>query len=450
MIDSILRSGRRLASSLLFQNTAALYAVYVSGLLLPLITFPFLARVLRPEGWGLVLFCQSLAMWLALILDYGFTFSGTRAVAALRNDRKARARVVAGIHGAKAVLLVVTLACGLLAFVSVDYFRSQPKYLVAACLYAVAQGLNPIWYFQGMERVRPAAAMDVALKALATLAILLFIREPGDGWLVLAFYAAGGLSWVTIGTVWIYRENLFFLPRRREVWATLRQSAPLFAFRGISGVYTQAAPLLLGLMTSAPVVAYFAGAERLIRAATGLIQPVSQALFPRLSYLATRDRDASDRLLRASLVILVGFGALVGGVTYLVAPLFVPILLGPGYEAAVPVLRVLALVPPIVAFGTVLGIQWALPAGHDRHMLAFVTAACGVGALSVPILVPALGATGMAIAVIFAELTVVLSLIWLASRKGVRWWPTRDPGSWMPRGVRVPHGSPAEVHPPVS
>ena len=104
-----------------------------------------------------------------------------------------------------------------------------------------------------------------------------------------------------------------------------------------------------------------------------------------------------------------------GALLALAAPTVVALLLGPGYEDAVPVLRVLALLVPIIAVGTVLGLFWALPFGRDRVLL-LVTATAGlVNVALVVVLVPrmaALGmaALGMASAVVTAELLVAVTL----------------------------------------
>ena len=72
-------------------NATALYAAHIAGLVVPLLTIPYLARVLRPTGWGLVVFAQSFGAWLALVMEYGFDLSGTRAVhESAQTDRGSR------------------------------------------------------------------------------------------------------------------------------------------------------------------------------------------------------------------------------------------------------------------------------------------------------------------------------------------------------------------------
>lgn len=273
----------------------------------------------------------------------------------------------------------------------------------------------------------PAARLELGARAMATVAVLMLVRDAGDGWMVLCFNALAGLVWVGIGTRWIYREVAFERLRVESSLAALREGVAIFAFRSASGLYMQANAFVLGLLSNASTVAYFGGAERMIRAAIGVIQPVSQAVYPRLTHLVKQDRGAAARLLRFSAVVIVGLGFAVGAIALFAAPLLVRLLLGPGYEAAVPVLRVLALLPPIVALATVVGIQWALPLGHDRQFLVCVCAAGLVNLAAALALVPVWGAMGMAISVVLAEASVMIGLLWLAWREGAGMWVRRSP-----------------------
>lgn len=417
---------RRARASVIVHNALALYGVHAAGLILPLVTVPFLARVLRPEGWGLVVFAQAFAGWLGLVLEYGFYLSGTRRVARARGDREQVAAIVADVMGAKALLLGAVTAVAFLAYLLVPSFQRSPAHIAWAWTIAVAFGFSPLWFFQGIERMTAPAALEVSARVAATASIFLFVRAPEDGWMVLAAQGVTGLAWVVVGTGWIYRSVPPRLPSLEGARTMLRESASIFVFRGASGIYTHANSFLLGLYAAPQAVAIFAGGERIIRAAVGLIEPASRAIFPRVSHLVTHDRHGASALLRLSLVAVGALGLAMGVVAGAAAPLLVRVLLGPGYEAAVPVLRLLALLPPIIALGTVLGIQWAIPAGHERAFTGIVVAAGALNLLLVALLAPTYGATGVAVSVVLAEGAVAISLVGLALRHGRTLWSTTE------------------------
>ena len=400
----------------LIRNAGALFGGHAAGLVVPLLTVPYLARVLRPEGFAPLLIAQAFAAWLVLFLEFGFDLSGTRAVARARAAPQQLPDVVRGVQSAK--LLLVPLACAVfaIALAALPSLRMDGRLLWSALAYALFRGLSPFWYFQGIERVRGAVAVETATKALAALGCFVVVRAPADGWRVVALQAA----FAAISLVALTGRMLALVPMRRLSFglaiASLRDSTHIFAFRASAGLYVQANTLILSALATAPTVAFFGGAERLIRAAINLLQPLTQAFFPRVSFLTAANPAMARRTVERSLVGVGGFGALLGIGAAVGAPLFVHLLLGPGYEAAIPVLRALAPLPLLTALGTVLGLYWAVPFGHERALLAVVLTAGFVNIGLSIVFVPLYGALGMAASVVAAEAFVTIALAFLYVR----------------------------------
>lgn len=406
------RVAARAWRSTVAHNAAALYAVQLAGYAVQFATVPYLTRVLGPEEWGGVVIAQSFALGLALLLQYGFAFSATRRAARVRHSPARLEAVAAGVLGARLLLLGPAVAAGALAAGLVPVFRQAPPLFAWAALLALVQGFTPLWYFQGTERLRGVAALDVGARTAAAAAIFLLVRDPGDGPLVLAVQLAAACVSVGIPTLWLYREVALRLPRLRDAVATLRSGWTLFVFSGAASLYTTANPFVLGLLADPRTVGWFGSAEKLVRAGVGLVVPLSQALYPRVSHLVPRDPARAAGLVRRVLATLGVLGLVGGAVVALLAPWIARVAFGPGYEPAAPVLRVLALLGPVVAVGTVLGIHWALPVGLDRLFTRLVLAAGALNLLLAAILVPRWGATGMAVAAVAAEGLVAAGLAW--------------------------------------
>jgi PST family polysaccharide transporter len=262
------------------------------------------------------------------------------------------------------------------------------------------------------------AMIEAWAKVLAALGVFLWVKGPEDGWRVLALQAIAmsvSLAWLTL---WMYREIPMHRPRLAQALQTLKESAGVFLFRSSSGLYLQANAFVLGLLATPQVVAFFGGAERVIRAAMNLFHPLSQTLFPRMSHLMVADPDRAQRLLTVGLMGMGGLGIAMGITAAVGAPTLVHLILGPGYEATIPVLRVLSVLPPVIAVGTVFGIQWALPMGLERPFYLFVLSAGVINIILAVLLVPRYGAVGMAVSVMTAEILVAGCLMALFRRKG--------------------------------
>src|ERR1700712_4354368 len=106
---------RKLFRQKLLVNAISLYAVQGCTYLLPLLTFPYLGRVLKPEGWGAVLFAQAIGTFIAVLVEYGFDFSGTRETARYADDKNRLRELVAGVLGAKVLLACVGILGAIIA-----------------------------------------------------------------------------------------------------------------------------------------------------------------------------------------------------------------------------------------------------------------------------------------------------------------------------------------------
>lgn len=416
-------SGRlvELARHALVQNTIALSAAQIGTYLFPLVTVPYLARVLGVAGWGLVAFAQAFGAYVSLFVEYGFALSATREIARHRKDEERLADITAGVLGAKVLLGAGTIGVAVVARWCVPIFQSHPDLLWAATFWALAQGFSVLWFFQGFEQMKFVAALDFFAKALATVGIFVLVKGPADGWKVLALQAVGASVAVIVGSWVIYSRVRFQVPRWASVWSAVRMGWSMFLFRGSVSLYTAGNAFILGLFVSPVWVGYYAGAEKISKAFVSLLNPVSQTIFPRISHLVQSAKARAAHLARVSFVVMGSGGVLMGTAIALLAPLLVRLILGHSYGPAIPVLRILALLPPLIALSNVFGIQWMLPLGMDRSFNAIIITAGAINIGLAVLLAPAYRASGMAWSVVCAE-TFVTAGIYVMLR-----WHRADP-----------------------
>jgi PST family polysaccharide transporter len=288
-----------------------------------------------------------------------------------------------------------------------------------AVLLAIGQAASMSWFFLGIEQVRGAASFEVLGKALSAGSIFFLVSHPGHEWRVLALQGVGALLSAGICVWLIYRRVPVRIPTLGSVWGSLRMGWTMFLFRGSVTLYTTGNAFILGLFVPPRYVGYYAGAEKISKAFIGLLNPVSQSFFPRLSHLVHHARDRAVRLLRVSLGLM-GTGAfLLGLAVFVAAPMLVRVILGWDYQGAVPVLRVLSLLVPLIALSTVLGIQWMVPLGMDRAFNSIVVSAGAVNIVLAVLLAPRFGEMGMAWSVVAAEAYVTAGMYVILWRRGL-------------------------------
>ena len=407
------KAGERIKGLLghtLVQNALSLYGVQIASYVVPLATIPYLARVLGAAGWGRVAFAQSFGFYLALIGEYGFGYSATRAIAQAREDPEKLSEVVAGVQGAKALLALVSLAVAGVTHLWVPIFREHPALLWSAMFWALAFGFNMMWFFQGFERMHYVAILDVGAKILATIGVFLLVRKPDDAWRVLVVQGVGLFCSFVIGLTLTYRMVAFRLPSVNSVRTAMRMGWSMFLFRNSVSLYTTGNAFILGLFVSPQIVGYYAGAEKVSKAFVGLLNPITQTLYPRLSHLAHQARERAATLAKIGFWIMGGGGVVLGILIFVSAPLLLRVALGSGFGPAVPVLRVLALLAPLISLNNVFGIQWMLPLGKDGAFNRIILTAGLINIVLASLLAPAFGATGMGWSVVSAEFFVAVSI----------------------------------------
>ncbi|HEY3824558.1 MAG TPA: oligosaccharide flippase family protein [Bryobacteraceae bacterium] len=392
------------------QNALALYSVQFAEYVIPLITVPYLARILQPAAWGLVVYAQNFSSWLILVLEYGFGFSATREIARLRDDPDQHADVVRGVVGANVLLLIPAVVIGLVARFTVPAFRDHNWYLWLALAIAVTQGVRPFWYFQGIERMKFPAWLNVCGRAASAVGIFLLIKSPAHGWRVLALQAGVGAIVTAVIAAKMYQAVSFRLPEVKQSIVAFKAGWTIFLSRSAVYMYTMVNTFILGLFVSSAGVAYYGGAERVVLMVVGLMTPFTQAVYPRMIHLAANDREKAADAIRKGLIFFAIMGVVTAGVLIAAAPLVIRLLLGPSYRPAIAVLRVASLVIPSVAVSNILGLQWMLPFGMDRAFNRIVVSAGIINVVLAVILSRTFGPIGTASSVVVAQAFVTGSM----------------------------------------
>jgi polysaccharide transporter, PST family len=407
---------RNFLKSKITQNAASLYMVQACRKLLPLVILPYLARVLGPAGWGNVAFAQGVGEFIAIFVEFGFILSATRDLAQSRGSKGECGRIAAGTFGAQAILATIGVLVAVVVSSQVPLLRSHPRLLCAGLVYGVAQGMMPTWLFQGLERMTLAAFLEIASKVAGLGAVFLFVHSPSDEWKVLFFQSLAPMVSLLAG-IWVAQRHLtLYMPSFDMVLDSIKAGWKMFLLRSGLATYSSANVLILALFAPAGVVGYYASAEKVSRAVVGLLLPIRDAFYPRLSQLAAHSVKEGQRLTRISAYIEIAAGFLLSVVTFAGAHLIVRLVFGQTFEPAVPILQILALLPFITSLSDAIGLQSLLPAGKESLVMIAIVAGGLVNMAFAVMLAPRFMAEGMAISVVLAEAAVCAVLMFIVAR----------------------------------
>ena len=410
---------KKLFHSGFVHNVIALYGVQAVTYALPLLTFPYLARVLGPSGWGIVLFAQAIGAVIASVVEYGFDISASRETSRQRHEPQRLSELISGVLGAKSLLAMVCVAAAVFSRRFTHHVAPSLALFWASTIWGVCQGINMLWFFQGLERMRLASALEIGGKVLATLSIFVLVHKPDDGWKVMASQCVGCVVAHGVTVVLAYREVGFRWPTPRSVWNALRLGGSMFVFRAVQGLSGSVNGLILGSVAPVAALGEYAGAERITRVFQQGMWPVNQALYPKLTQQAQSNPRRAMKTVRLSLLFLGALGLVFGLAIFLGAPLLVRLVLGPAFMESVPVLRVFALWIPLVALCTVMIFQLLLPNRLDKQFNLVNLTAALLGIVSTLLLAPRYEALGVAWSAVAVQLYTLLALYVVAWRAGL-------------------------------
>jgi len=399
---------RRGLSSSVGKNALSLYSIQFANYILPLITVPYLVRVLGAERFGTLAFGQGLMAYFNAIVGFGFDWSATRKISVERDNPGVVSSVAANVWGARILLCILSMLILLLLIRLVPRVHDVSTLMIILFGGVLGTVLFPTWLFQGLERMGAISAIYLPVRVLVVIAMFILVRRPAD-FLLYAGLNSSATIIAGIAGIAVAFSKIGLVPTW-PTWSGIRESIRegwvLFLSNSAIVLYTSGNAFLLGLMASDTVVGYYTAAEKIIRAIVNMLGPLSQALFPRFSKLAEESRDKALQWSRRLLFLMGGMGLLLSIATYFGASFIVRIVLGPSYQPSASVVRILALLSLLVAVSTVLGIQLMIPFGREKAVFfVFLGAGCLNIALAV-LLAPVWKANGMALSVLLTEFFV--------------------------------------------
>ncbi len=410
------------------KNAASLYVIQFAQYILPLITIPYLVRVLEPSGYGLVAFGQGFIAYFTIFADYGFALSATRKISLEREDISAVSWTASNVWASKALLGAAGFILLLLAVSLVPKLQESSTLLLILYGAVIGSVLFPTWLFQGMERMVAISVINLIMQLFILVGVFTLVHRPEDYIVYAVIISAGSIFSGLAGTVIAFFMFKLkpVMPSKKGILVTMREGWVLFLSQASMSLYTVGNAFILGLLANTTAAGYYSAAEKIVNAVLGLLGPVTQAAYPRFSIMAAESRDLALQWGQRMLLIIGGLGFILSVAIFAGAPILVNIVLGPEYEPSITVMRILAGLCFLIAASNVLGIQIMIPFGKDK---AFTIILFGAGILNLTLailLAPIWQESGTAVAVLFSEAFVTGAMFVYLSicRIDLLTWPT--------------------------
>lgn len=397
----------------LLTNIASLGALQGFNFALTLVTLPYLTRTLGVTGWGTVVFVQLIINYLIWVSNWGFYLGATRKISTYREDRKNLSRVFLVTWTAQWLITSALLLILLVGVAFLPELGEQRDFYLAGCGILLGNVLMPLWFLNGLEKIKESALIQMAVKVVALPFIFIYVEQTDD---IATYLWINSTSSVVVGlavALWLYHSKLVDLtiPRYCDVRTVIVNESHLFLSSMLANLNSAIVPTSLGIFGGATELGYFNLADRARSAAITVLHPITHALFPRMCYLFSNEKIAAMRMIAYSCGAMLSLSLIMSACLLLFSNQIISALGGNAFQEADYVLKLLALSPVFTSMSAFIIHQILIPTGTYRGV---ISAAFYTLLLNLILVYPAVqqyGASGGAVIVMVTEIFAIVFLI---------------------------------------
>ena len=388
-------------------------------MLFPLITFPYVCRVIEADGIGQINFFQSIISYISLFTCLGIPMYAIREIARDRSDVVQMNRTAMEILLLHSMLTLVGYAIVAILCLTVPQIQVNiPLFLILSLtIFFTAIGCE--WFYQGIEDFKYITIRGLIIKTVSVVLLFIFVKSKTD----LLYYGCYTVFGVLGGNIfnffrlrkYIHRENIIFseLHIKRHITPVLK----VFSFSVVTSIYLQLNTVLLGFLKNALAVGYFAAATKVMQMLLTMSACLGSVMMPRASHLIAENKeDEFNRLIQKSYDFSLAIALPMTIGLIFCAPSLITALCGVKFEHSILPSQIIAPIILMVAISNVFGIQVLFPKGK----INIVTLCCGIGAVADLILnlclIPFFSYIGTSIAYLGAEVATTVSMYFIGRK----------------------------------
>lgn len=332
------------ARKVVMKNFASLSVLQAITYLLPVIILPYLFRVIGPEKFGLISFAQAFVQYFMILTDYGFSISATKEISLCREEHDKVCTVFSSVMTIKIVLAFLSLlALGIILYF-VPKFRNDWMVYVFSFGAVVGNTLFPVWFFQGTEKMKHIADLNIIGGIIFVISILFFVRGPRDYLMVPLINSCVFLITGLLGLYVVFRKFRvsFKFQGYKNIRQQLKAGWDIFISIVAINAYTTTRIFTVGLLTNNVITGFYSIAEKVANLAqTFPLASFSQALFPRLNKIFHKNKNKALEIMQRIQHITINVSLICLPIIFIFAHLIVRVVCGKDYPETLLSLRLL-------------------------------------------------------------------------------------------------------------
>lgn len=376
----------------------------VLTLILPLITTPYISRVMGAERVGVYSYAYSIAYYFGMFILLGTNNYGNRTTASVRDDKKILSKTFWSIY---AMQLFLGLFVSTVYLMYVFVIAEEQMMALLQIIYLISVALDISWFFFGIEQFKLTVTRNTIIKILTVVAMLLFVKSIDDLYIYALIMV--GSSLISQIFLWIFLKDYVIFQKitlcdiKKHIIPNLILFIPVIAI----SLYALMGKIILGNMSSMIEVGYFESANKLTVIPTMAVTALGTVMLPRISNMVSHGQhEETQKYLEKSLIISVFLSSSMALGISAVSKEFVPLFYGEGFDKCKILIPILVLSSIFVSWANVIRTQYLIPYKKDKIYIQSVFLGAIINIILNILLIPTLQSIGAAIASLSAEIIV--------------------------------------------
>lgn len=388
------------------------YQIFV--IIIPLVTVPYVSRVLGSEGVGINAYTNSIIQYFILFGSIGINLYGNRTIAYNRDNKKKMSQIFWEI----ALLRMICIAISYLIFIiflsvvsEYQIFYFYQSFLI------IAAGLDISWFFMGNEDFKKTVLRNTLVKIVSLIAIFVFIKSKSDIGLYILILSLS----ILFGnlTLWPYLRKMVNLSNIKQLnlWRHFLPSLALFIPQVATQVYLVLNKTMLGILVGVKSTGYYENSDKIVKVILAIVTATGTVMLPRVANtFAKGQKDKVAKYLYQSFdfVTAICFPMALG--LSAIAPKFSVWFLGSEFKITGGLISILSLVIIFIGWSNVLGTQYLLPTNQTKYYTISVVSGALINLILNFPLITKYGVYGAVVSTVISEFTVMAVQIFLARK----------------------------------
>lgn len=321
------------------KNTVMQYILYIAQMVFPLLTLPYVTRILDTESYGIYTYSGSCLTYISLIINYGFILSSTRDIVKANGNKAEISHIHSCVVMAKMILMLIAGGVFVGMLFCIEILREYQLFFFLMFVGVVLNAFLPDYLFRGIEKMEVITYVFLICKTTTTALTFVLVREQADYMMLPVLNIISGGVALVISEVFVRRAGFHTcFVRMKDGLLTIRNGVVYFVSQSASSAFNAVNTLILGLYFSGTEIAYWSAAMQLVSVAQGLYGPISTSLYPHM--VKTKNISLVKKVMMIFMPCIIG--AAIG--CYFLSDVIIGMMYGEQYTPAVWIFELLLLV----------------------------------------------------------------------------------------------------------